>query len=174
MNLNETMIAWNPGAEIMVGPWPDRTDWAQGLRWTAGACFSEQRDSNPSEQVTQMLLGFHACVVRDGIDPQDAHREFLKIAEYRKRIAPDIPAPPMAFKEFCRTIDESTPIGDFCEDYAADRRAPDDPKDFEALSSYLGRRNACFEAVDAARAVWARRQGPKRRRGGSHLGRGPQ
>ena len=29
-------------------------------------------------------------VVRDGIDPQAAHREFLKIDEYRRRVSPDI------------------------------------------------------------------------------------
>jgi hypothetical protein len=38
-----------------------------------------------------MFIDFHTLVVRDGIDPQAAHREFLKIDEYRKRIAPDTP-----------------------------------------------------------------------------------
>jgi hypothetical protein len=37
-----------------------------------------------------MFIAFHTMVVRDGIDPQAAHDEFLKISEYRRRIAPDI------------------------------------------------------------------------------------
>ncbi len=37
-----------------------------------------------------MFIDFHTLIVRDGIDPQAAHREFLKIDEYRRRISPDI------------------------------------------------------------------------------------
>ena len=38
-----------------------------------------------------LFIEFHTIVVRDRIPVDAAHREFLKIDEYRRRIAPDIP-----------------------------------------------------------------------------------
>jgi hypothetical protein len=38
-----------------------------------------------------VFVHFHTIVTRDGIDPQDAHRAFLAIEEYRQSISPDIP-----------------------------------------------------------------------------------
>jgi hypothetical protein len=37
-----------------------------------------------------IFIEFNAMVVRDGINPQEAHRAFLAIDEYRTHIAPDI------------------------------------------------------------------------------------
>ena len=37
----------------------------------------------------RVLVEFNTLVVRDGIDPQQAHNEFLKIDEYRAHVAPD-------------------------------------------------------------------------------------
>jgi hypothetical protein len=42
------------------------------------------------QQVALMLTDFHQIVVRDGIDPQVAHKAFLEIDEYREIIAADI------------------------------------------------------------------------------------
>ena len=42
-----------------------------------------------SEKVMMMFIDFHMIVFRDGIDPQKAHKEFLKIDEYRRRISPE-------------------------------------------------------------------------------------
>ena len=33
-----------------------------------------------------MMIDFHKLVVRDGIDPQAAHQQFLKIDEYRRLV----------------------------------------------------------------------------------------
>jgi hypothetical protein len=53
--------------------------------WNGGG-----RDNCDSPKtVTGLLAEFHALVVRDGLDPQVVHREFLKIDEFRKAIAPD-------------------------------------------------------------------------------------
>jgi hypothetical protein len=41
-------------------------------------------------KVMMLFIDFHKLVVRDGVDPQNAHREFLKIDEYRGRIGLDI------------------------------------------------------------------------------------
>jgi hypothetical protein len=37
-----------------------------------------------------LFIQFHTAVIRDGIDPQRAHKAFLAIDEYRQRISPDI------------------------------------------------------------------------------------
>lgn len=103
MKALECMIAWNPvgpyyetkaakqeGA-IKVGPWPDKTGWSRDYRFTIGGCLFE-RHKFPKETIALLVLAdFHTCVVRDGIDPLAAHREFAKIDEYRKRISPDSP-----------------------------------------------------------------------------------
>lgn len=86
------MVAWKPHhpGTIAVGPWPDSDGWSRPYRYTAGCCFSEYRDLPMIAQVAQLFTCFHTLVVRDGIDPQAAHGEFLKIGEYRRRISPDI------------------------------------------------------------------------------------
>jgi hypothetical protein len=38
-----------------------------------------------------MFANLTAMIVRDGIDPADAHREFLKIEEYRDTLSLDVP-----------------------------------------------------------------------------------
>lgn len=37
-----------------------------------------------------VFVDFHTLVVREGIAPEVAHGEFLKIDEYRELISPDI------------------------------------------------------------------------------------
>ena len=41
----------------------------------------------PDQQQAQVFIAFNALVVDDGMDPQVAHREFLKIDEYRYAIS---------------------------------------------------------------------------------------
>lgn len=63
MKMLESIIVWNPKTgEIKIGV----------------------------EQAKILFIDFHTIVVRDGVSPQDAHREFLKIDEYREFISPDI------------------------------------------------------------------------------------
>jgi len=40
--------------------------------------------------LAMLFIEFNAMVVRDGINPQIAHKAFLAIDEYRDAIAPDI------------------------------------------------------------------------------------
>ena len=40
--------------------------------------------------LAMLFIEFNAMIVRDGIDPQEAHHAFLAIDEYREAIAPDI------------------------------------------------------------------------------------
>lgn len=91
--LNRWMVAWKPGVPdaVAVGPWPDETGWSDRLPFTGGCCYSERHHMPAAMQVAMLFIDFHTLIVRDGINPQAAHREFLKIDEYRRRISPDIP-----------------------------------------------------------------------------------
>ena len=73
--ISNWMVAWAPDEpeSVEVGPWPDHTGWT--------ACRPEQ---------SLFTTGCCELARRDGIDPQAAHREFLKIDEYRRHISPDI------------------------------------------------------------------------------------
>ena len=90
--LNKWMVAWNPGKpeEVMVGPWPDKSGWSRPFLFTSGCCYVERQKMQRSMQRTLMFIDFHTLVVRDGIDPKAAHKEFMKIDEYCRRISPDI------------------------------------------------------------------------------------
>jgi len=61
----------------------------QPLTMSMGACVFERQNKPHWEQVALMMVDFHTMVVRDGLDPQTVHREFLKIDEYRRFISPD-------------------------------------------------------------------------------------
>lgn len=54
---------------------------------TGGCCFFERKGMSYEKQIMMMFIDFHTLVVCDGIDPQAAHRQFLNIKEYRRRIA---------------------------------------------------------------------------------------
>jgi hypothetical protein len=63
----------------------------EGCEITGGAVFPEIANSAGKDAQLAVLAEFNAAVVRDHMDPQKAHKEFLKIDEYRDAIAPDIP-----------------------------------------------------------------------------------
>lgn len=101
MKYNQAMIAWNPNydwieksgrvpGQVMVVAWPDRRGLSRPLLNTCGACYESLHELNEDQLIARLLIDFHTLVVRDGIDPQEAHRAFLNIDEYRKFIAPDI------------------------------------------------------------------------------------
>ena len=82
----------NPDSgEVEVGPWPDYTRWSRSYSMTSGCCHMNRHEMTSEGKAMRLFLDFHALVVRSGINPQDAHREFLKIDEYRRRIDRDIP-----------------------------------------------------------------------------------
>jgi hypothetical protein len=79
-----------PGA-ILVAPLGSNSYWDDRYDYTGGMCYTDRHSMTLVQKVLMMFIDFNTCVVRDGIDPQAAHREFLKIDEYRKRISPDTP-----------------------------------------------------------------------------------
>jgi hypothetical protein len=99
MRFKQVMYCWTPinstskpntVGQVEVGPHPDKTGWSKIYSYSAGACFSVTQELSEHEQATQILIDFHTMVVRDGIDPQRAHQEFLKIDEYRRLITRNI------------------------------------------------------------------------------------
>src|ERR1700752_539244 len=102
MKAKDCMLAWTPAwwsnptlgptrGEIEVGPIQSNKVWAaERYALTGGAAYLRWREANGTALKAMLFTEFHAMVVRDGIDPQHAHREFLKIDEYRKWIVPDL------------------------------------------------------------------------------------
>lgn len=96
--IDNWMVAWNPAeghargpsGSVLVGPWPDRTRWSDRYLFTTGCCEIPRHQFTIDQKIAQLFIDFHTLVVRDGVDPQVAHREFLKIEEYRRRISSDI------------------------------------------------------------------------------------
>ncbi|MEH2534426.1 hypothetical protein V1277_006278 [Bradyrhizobium sp. AZCC 1588] len=56
---------------------------------TGGASSVAVRKMTGLKSELRLFIEFQTLVVRDGIDPQKAHKAFLAIDEYRKLISPD-------------------------------------------------------------------------------------
>lgn len=85
------MIAWDPKGEIKVGPWPDYTGWSDDFLFTSGACYRVWHELKTRDAMRAVLFtDFNTIVARDGVDPQKAHDEFLKIDQYRIWISRDM------------------------------------------------------------------------------------
>lgn len=67
----------------------DRFEQSGGRRRWIGVCAGS--DTNATAQELMMFIHFNTLVVRDRVDFESVHREFLKIDEYRQRISPDTP-----------------------------------------------------------------------------------
>lgn len=89
--IDNWMVAWTPGKpeDVRVGRWPDKTGWSRAYDQTAGCCELERDQLRPSDKVAIMFIDFHTLTVRDRMDAQAVHREFMKIDDYRRYIAPD-------------------------------------------------------------------------------------
>ncbi len=104
MKASEALIAWTPAhygpsdrrtapaGSIKIGYiiGEDERDWSEPYPMTGGAAYAHVRELKGDAAALQLFLDWHAIVVRDGVDPQKAHEEFLKIDEYAQYIAPDI------------------------------------------------------------------------------------
>ncbi|MBK9082570.1 MAG: hypothetical protein IPL88_11095 [Rhizobiales bacterium] len=99
MRFRDCFYAWNPvdchknGAvpgQVQVGPYPDESGWSDQFQSSQGALNLDDRALMGVDLKFRILADFHTMVVRDGVDPTAAHREFLRIDEYRELISPDI------------------------------------------------------------------------------------
>ena len=55
-----------------------------------GAAFTEVRKEEGVKALARVLLTFQTMVVRDGIDPQVAHKALMQIDEYASAMAPEL------------------------------------------------------------------------------------
>ena len=95
----EAIIAWTPvrwadlkpdtAGQVAVLAMPDMDGVAERYIMRAGASSSSLLALTEEARVTRLFIDFQTIVVRDGIEPQRAHRAFLQIDEYRYRISPD-------------------------------------------------------------------------------------
>ncbi|SDA14862.1 hypothetical protein SAMN02799622_01221 [Methylobacterium sp. UNC378MF] len=95
----DAIIAWTPArwaelkpdtaGQVVVLPAPDTAGEAKRYMMRAGASSSAMAALSEEARISRLFIDFQTLVVRDGIDPQAAHRAFLAIDEYRFRIAPD-------------------------------------------------------------------------------------
>ena len=99
MKVENAQIEWEPGTPDGVLVFERKYDGnrrvirasnAPRYPMSGGAADSERASLTGKPALVALLADFHTLVVRDGIDPQAAHREFLKIDEYRRVISPDI------------------------------------------------------------------------------------
>ena len=99
MKYQEALIAWTPHtADIRVGRLLqsyEETNWTNHpvrYRYTGGAAYVGLRKCEDKSKRDMMLfIEFNTIDVRYKIPVEAAHREFLKIDEYRQRISPDTP-----------------------------------------------------------------------------------
>ncbi|GJE59042.1 hypothetical protein [Methylobacterium trifolii] len=99
MKQSEALIAWTPArwaelrpetaGQVVVVPFPDTEGASRGFVMRAGASSSALHTLGDEARIARLFIDFQTLVVRDGIDPEAAHRAFLAIDEYRYRIAPD-------------------------------------------------------------------------------------
>jgi len=89
MKANEALIAWNPRGDVKVACVGTK-NWSDGFSRTGGATYSNTRNLTADKSVLMLFIEFHTLVVRDGVQPEIAHKAFLAIDEYRNAIAPDI------------------------------------------------------------------------------------
>jgi hypothetical protein len=75
----------------------------QGDLWmpvtSLGALGEVSTKGNVDRQLLAMFVLFNTIIVRDGLDPQSVHREFLKIDEYRRYISHDSPGADASLSE---------------------------------------------------------------------------
>ena len=97
MKLKDALIVWTPKDRIDSATSPtyrkvavvDRPYWDVTYNFRSWIKGTEFGDFVGWHRIGHLFILFNSLVVRDGIDPQNAHKEFLKIDEYRQRIARD-------------------------------------------------------------------------------------
>ena len=94
----DAIIAWTPlrwaelkpetAGQVVVLPAPDTAGEAKRYMMRAGASSSALAALSEEARIARLFIDFQTLVVRDGIDPQAAHRAFVTIDENRLRNAP--------------------------------------------------------------------------------------
>ena len=82
-NDRDWMIGWNVSTgEMVVGPWPDTTEWSIPYESTTGCSFSDIQDMT-DEEIAECLMGEALHMLSQGVPPEILFREFAKIRIWR-------------------------------------------------------------------------------------------
>ncbi len=82
-NGRDWMIGWNISTgEMVVGPYPDLTRWANGYESTTGCCYTFIDDLT-DEEVAECLRGEALHMISRGAPVETVFREFAKIRIWR-------------------------------------------------------------------------------------------
>ncbi len=92
---SDVVIAWTPvewnaryqtHGQVGLAPRPPHDVVNPFAMWD----YAADRTAGRDQVLASLFIQFNTLVVRDGIDPQTAHRAFLGIDEYREAVAPEI------------------------------------------------------------------------------------
>ena len=86
--LKDAVIRWNVGGPIVVTETCDIEH--RNLRRSLWACESLWHRISKNKRVALMYMDVWSAVIRDGIDPIEAHKALSVIPEYRDTLAEDI------------------------------------------------------------------------------------
>jgi hypothetical protein len=87
MGINEWIVVWttrhdrSPG-RIKIARLGDDIYWSKEFSMVDGCCWVGWHHLKPVDKVARLLFTMMNCIA-DGVDVQDAHREFMRIKEYR-------------------------------------------------------------------------------------------
>lgn len=92
LNYRNYRLFWSHGGPVEMRETAFRDSKEQGFDLCRGPGMDFDRAKVGEWQAKAMMfVDFNTLVVRDGVPIEDAHREFLKIPEYRATISPDTP-----------------------------------------------------------------------------------
>lgn len=83
MNYKEAVVMWEPGGEVTVCSRQEAMIRGYLSRWLVYHVFSE------NDAKTVILADALILITRDGCDPKDVHREFMKVDVYEYAVCVD-------------------------------------------------------------------------------------
>lgn len=99
MKLADCLIAWTPPddhsrgkptfGKVQVFSFPDIDRLSDGYTMSDGMCMALWQSATHWQRLALLFTLFNTMVVRDGIDPREAHRALLQIEEYRRMLPDD-------------------------------------------------------------------------------------
>lgn len=89
---NEVALLWNNGGGVLVCPL-EEAQYHKNLNKSGMACYRNIRENESGSVFLKAMcfIEFAHLVIRDGCDPEDVHREMMKISEYVDGCSYDMP-----------------------------------------------------------------------------------
>jgi hypothetical protein len=89
IKLKDAVLRWNVGGPIVVTEnKPCEHSHLKRTLWSCESCWVRM---SKNKRVSIMLMDVWSAVIRDGINPIEAHKALSVIPEYRDSLAEDVP-----------------------------------------------------------------------------------